>query len=58
MLPPFMVNYAEAKIDYEDKEVFNEDLSIYYAKICKEIFDINGKAYKHKKADRHSELTH
>ncbi len=54
-----MVNYAEAKIEYEDKEVFNSDICAYYAKICKEIYLVNGKAHKiNSKAVRNSELTH
>lgn len=34
ILPPFMVSYAEAKIDPEDQEDFNIDICTYYSKIC------------------------
>jgi hypothetical protein len=52
-----MSNYAEAKIQEEDKILFQNAISKYYAKVCKEIFLKNGKSYK-KKKDRQSELNH
>ena len=50
-----MSNYAEAKIEYEDKLVFQTDICKYYARKCKQIYRINGKSYK--KQVRESKLT-
>lgn len=55
-LPPFMNNYADAKIPEDDKLLFHEKICIYYSNICKQILDVNGKAYKSK--NRQSDLNH
>ena len=56
VLPPFMNNFAEAKICEEDKLLFHNNICHYYADILKKIFDINGKAFKNKGSQ--SELNH
>ena len=43
ILPPFMSNYAEAKIPLEDKIKFQSEICKYYSRICKKIFEINNK---------------
>lgn len=46
ILPPFMSNYAEAKIPDEYRIKFQNDICQYYSKICKKILDSNNKAPK------------
>jgi len=60
ILPPFMVSYAEAKIDPEDLEEFHLYICEFYSNICEEIYKMNGKSYKSKKTEdvRESELSH
>ncbi|CDW71451.1 UNKNOWN [Stylonychia lemnae] len=55
-LPPFMSNYADAKISQDNKVMFQNDLCHYYANICKKILDNNSRSYK--KQVRQSELNH
>lgn len=53
-----MSNYAEAKISEENKIAFQNIISRYYAKVCKEMYLKNGKCYKRAKKYRPSELNH
>ena len=58
ILPPFMSNYAEAKIPQDDKLIFQNDICHYYSKICENILLKNGKSVK--KSSQHTpvELNH
>lgn len=43
ILPPFMNNFAEAKVSTEDKVRFHSELCRYYYKICKKIYEVNNR---------------
>jgi hypothetical protein len=52
ILPPFMNNYAEAKIKEDEKIKFQNDICSYYENVCREILTKNGKDYKNSKIVR------
>mmetsp|Transcript_35258 Transcript_35258/g.26297 ORF Transcript_35258/g.26297 Transcript_35258/m.26297 type:complete len:102 (-) Transcript_35258:526-831(-) len=58
-LPPFMSNYAEAKIPEDDKIELHNNICHYYAGLCKKILDKNGKTVSAAELEcRPSELHH